>query len=236
MDIIINDKTVLSNLDFNKKEETKVIFEENTPIETVKSVVKMISDLSDSGFKYYKVIFKALSNEKKIELLKYAIDEEICITTLIETIVLLINSSNNYNPEFFNSEEVLFSSIVDYLDICDEIEDYITKVREKIAYYFFGIVKSYVNSPRLILSESGNFEKIPAMYEYILALLDLFNISFILNTPNLKVANFADIPNNVKSNVDLLGIWSDKQKFVLSTLSELSKVIESKIEKDKTEE
>lgn len=229
MDIIINDQTALDTLDFSKQEETKVIFEENTPIETVKTVIKTISDLPDSGFKYYKVIFKHLSNEKKIELIKYTIDEELCITTMIETLVLLINSSNNYNPEFFNSEEVLFSSIVDYLDICDEIEDHITKIREKVAYYFFGLIKSYVNSPRLILSESGNCEKIPMMYEYVLALLDIFNISFILNTPNLKVPNFADIPNNVKSDIELLGIWADKQKFVLSTLSELSKFVEKNI-------
>lgn len=230
MDIIINDQTVLNDLDFSKQEKTKVIFEENTSIETAKAIIKTISDLPDNGFKYYKVIFKALSNDKKVELIKYTIDEELCITTMIETLVLLINSSNNYNPEFFNSEEVLFSSIVDYLDICDEIEDHVTKVREKIAYYFFGIVKSYVNSPRLVLSESGNYEKLPRMYEYTLALLDIFNISFILNTPNLKVPNFSDIPNNLKADIELLGVWADKQRFVLSTLSELSKIIENDVE------
>ena len=69
MDIIINDQTVLNNLDFSKQEKTKVIFEENTSIETAKAIIKTISDLPDNGFKYYKVIFKALSNDLTILLI-----------------------------------------------------------------------------------------------------------------------------------------------------------------------
>lgn len=213
-----------------------ITIKEDTELDKVKDLVKAISDLPESGFKYFDVRFKALSSESKAEVLKFTIKEELCNTNLIETLVLLINSSNNYNPEFFNNPVVFFSSVVDYLDVCDLLEEEMNIVREKIAYYFLATMKSYVNHPRFVLNESGNFETMPTMYECMLMLLDYFNISFVLNTPGIKVPNFSEIPSNMKSEIKLVDLWSDKQKFVVSTLSELSKTINEKLAENKTEE
>ena len=206
-----------------------ITIKEDVELDKVKSLVKAVSELPESGFKYFDIRFKALSSEDKAELLKFVIKEELCNTNLIETLVLLINSSNNYNPEFFNNPVVFFSSVVDYLDVCDLLEEETNLVREKVAYYFLATMKSYVNHPRFVLNETGNFETMPMMYECILMLLDFFNISFILNTPNIKVPDFSEVPNNMKSEIKLLDLWTDKQKFVVSTLSELSKTINEKL-------
>lgn len=206
--------------------------EEGTDLESVKDLLKQVSDLPDAGFRFFNIRLKDLSSEDKAELIKYAIENELCITSIIETLVLLINSSNNYNPEFFNAPDVLFSSVVDYLDVCDALEEEINKVRQKVGFYFLGIMKSYVNHPRFVMNESSNYETMPALYEYVLMLLDFFNISFILNTPNLNIPNFSEIPSNLKTDTKLIDLWSDKQKFVVSTLSELSKVINEKLAKE----
>lgn len=198
-------------------------------VEKVKDLLTQVSNLSDFGFKFFNIRLKALSTDKKVEVLKFAIANKLCITSIIETVVLLINSSNNYNPEFFEADDVLFSSVVDYLDVCDMTEEEVTKVREDIAFYFLATLKSYVNHPRFMLNASGNYETVPAFYECVLMLLDFFNISFILNTPGLKVPGFNEIPNNIKSEIKLLDLWADKQKFVVSTLSELSKLVNDKI-------
>ena len=102
---------------------------------------------------------------------------------------------------------------------------------QKVGFYFLAIMKSYVNHPRFVMNESSNYETMPAMYEYVLMLLDFFNISFILNTPNLDIPAFSEIPSNLKSEVKLIDLWADKQKFVVSTLSELSKAINDKLAK-----
>ena len=168
--------------------------------------------------------------------MKFAIEKELCIVNIIETLILLINSSNNYNPEFFTNPNVFFSSIVDYLDVCDDLEQETNMIREKISFYFFAVIKSYVNHPRFILNESSNYESMPKMYEYMFMLLDFFNISFIMNTPNINIPNFSEIPSNLRTEVKLLDLWADKQKFVVSTLSELSKIINDKIGSEEAKE
>lgn len=231
MEYILNNDTKIEEIiaKFDGETQHIVKVEAGTDLEKVKSLLKQVSDLPDYGFRFYNIRLKDLTSEEKAELLKYSIKEELCITNTIETLVLLINSSNNYNPEFFNAPDVLFSSVVDYLDVCDLLEEDITHVREKVGYYFLGVMKSYVNHPRFMMNESSNYETMPEMYECILILLDFFNISFILNTPNLNIPAFADIPSNLKTETKLIDLWADKQKFVISTLSELSKVINEKI-------
>lgn len=221
---------------FDGETQNIITISPDTDIENIHLLLTQISELSDYGFRFFNVRFKSLSSEKKSEILKIAIKEQLCIVSLIETMVLLINSSNNYNQEFFNSPNVFFSSVVDYLDVCDALEDEINEIRQKIIYYFLATIKSYVNHPRFIMNESSNFETMPQMYEYILVLLDFFNISFIMNTPNINVPNFSEIPNNIKTNTKLIDFWSDKQKFVISTLSELSNTINKKLEKETTQE
>lgn len=207
----------------------------DTDINNIKELLRCVSELPEQGFRFFEVRLKALSSENKAEILKFMIKEELCVANLIETLVLLVNSSNNYNPDFFNNPAVFFSSVVDYLDICDALEEETNILREKIVYYFLSIIKSYVNHPRFVLNESSNYEAMPKMYEYMLMLLDFFNISFIMNTPNIKVPEFSEIPSNLKSEIKLLDLWSDKQKFVVSTLSELSQVVMDKINKKDTE-
>lgn len=233
MEYVLNNDTKIEEIMSSFDNETQQIIkvEAGTDVEKVKSLLKQISDLPDAGFKFYNVRLKELSSEEKAEVLKYALKEELCITSIIETLVLLINSSNNYNPEFFNAPDVLFSSVVDYLDVCDLLEEEMNTLRQKVGFYFLAIMKSYVNHPRFVMNESSNYETMPAMYEYVLMLLDFFNISFILNTPNLDIPAFSEIPSNLKSEVKLIDLWADKQKFVVSTLSELSKAINDKLAK-----
>lgn len=214
---------------FDGKSQIVVTFESDVDLETIKSFLVRVSELPEDGFKFFDVRLKALSSEDKAEALKFAIKENLCITNLIETTVLLINSSNNYNPDFFKNPVVFFSSTVDYLDVCDALEEETNEIREKVIYYFLATMKSYVNHPRFVLNESSNYESIPRMYECILMLLDFFNISFIMNTPGLKVPDFSEIPNNVKAKMKFIDLWADKQKFVVSTLSELSQVITEKL-------
>lgn len=223
---------------FDGKSQIVVTFESDVDLETVKSFLARVSELPENGFKFFDVRLKALSSEDKAEALKFIIKEQLCVANLLETIVLLINSSNNYNPEFFNNPGVFFSSTVDYLDVCDALEQETNEVREKVVYYFLAAIKSYVNHPRFILNESSNYESMPRMYECIMMLLDFFNISFIMNTPGLKVPDFSEIPSNLKAEIKLVDLWADKQKFVVSTLSELSQVITEKLSKQesKTEE
>lgn len=220
---------------FDGKSQVVVTFESDVELETVKSFLVRVSELPEDGFKFFDIRLKALSSEDKAEVLKFAIKEQLCITNLIETIVLLINSSNNYNPDFFKNPAVFFSSTVDYLDVCDALEEETNAIREKVVFYFLAIVKSYVNHPRFILNESSNFESMPKMYECIMMLLDFFNISFIMNTPTLKVPDFSEIPSNLKTDIKLMDLWADKQKFVISTLSELSQVIVEKLNKQANE-
>lgn len=214
---------------FDGKSQVVVTFESDVDLETVKSFLVRVSELPENGFKFFDVRLKALSSEDKAEVLKFVIKEQLCITNLIETIVLLINSSNNYNPDFFNNPAVFFSSTVDYLDVCDELEQETNEIREKVVYYFLAAIKSYVNHPRFVLNESSNYESMPQLYECIMMLLDFFNISFIMNTPGLKVPDFSEIPSNLKAEIKLVDLWADKQKFVVSTLSELSQVITEKL-------
>lgn len=235
MEYTFNNETKINDIltNYDKVNLNIVNVEAGTNLDNIKDLLVQISDLPDSEFRFFDVRLKALESEEKAELLKFAFEKELCVTNIIETFVLLVNSSNNYNAEFFNAPSVLFSSVVDYLDVCDLIEEQINLLREKIAYYFLAVMKSYVNHPRFILSESSNFVKLPNMYESILMLLDFFNISFILNTPKLKVPSFDEIPSNLKTTVKILDLWSDKQKFVVSTLSELSEIINKNL---KTEE
>lgn len=214
---------------FDGKSQVVVTFESDVDLETVKSFLVRVSELPENGFKFFDVRLKALSSEDKAEVLKFIIKEQLCVTNLIETIVLLINSSNNYNPDFFNNPAVFFSSTVDYLDVCDELEQETNEIREKVVYYFLAAIKSYVNHPRFVLNESSNYESMPQLYECIMMLLDFFNISFIMNTPGLKVPDFSEIPSNLKAEIKLVDLWADKQKFVVSTLSELSQVITEKL-------
>jgi len=231
IELTFDNNTVIEDLfkDLENGKQRIINVQENTSLEKIKELLKSVSGLPNSAFKFFDIRLKALSSEDKAEILKFVIKEELCITNLIETIVLLINSSNNYNQEFFNNPVVFFSSVVDYLDVCDALETEINTVREKVAFYFLATMKSYVNHPRFVLNESGNFETMPMMYECILMLLDFFNISFILNTPNINIPSFSEIPNNMKSEIKLLDLWTDKQKFVVSTLSELSKTINEKL-------
>ena len=221
---------------FDNKTQNIITISDDTDFETIKSLLNRISSLPDSGFKFFNVRFKELSSEKKVEILKYSIKEQLCIINLIETIVLLINSSNNYNTEFFANKDVFFSSIVDYLDICDELEEEIKNIKQQVIYYFFAITKSYINHPRFIINETSNYEAMPKMYEYIMMLLDFFNLSFIMNTPEIELPDFSKIPNNLKSETNFIDLWSDKQKFVVSTLSELAKVITEKLNNDAKKE
>lgn len=214
---------------FDGESQVVVTFESDVNLETIKSFLVHVSELPNDGFKYFNIRLKALSSEYKAEIMKFAIKEQLCITNLIETIVLLINSSNNYNPDFFNNPVVFFSSTVDYLDVCDALEQETNEIREKIVYYYLAAIKSYVNHPRFVLNESSNYEAMPKMYECIMMLLDFFNISFIMNTPGLKVPDFSEIPSNLKTEIKLIDLWADKQKFVVSTLSELSQVITEKL-------
>lgn len=229
IELIFNNNSIVEEMLKDATTQHIITIKEDAELDKVKELIKAVSSLPESGFKYFDIRFKALSSENKAEILKFVIKEELCITNLIETLVLLINSSNNYNQEFFNNPVVFFSSVVDYLDVCDALETEINTVREKVAFYFLATMKSYVNHPRFVLNESGNFETMPMMYECILMLLDFFNISFILNTPNINIPSFSEIPNNMKSEIKLLDLWTDKQKFVVSTLSELSKTINEKL-------
>lgn len=238
MEYTFNNETKINDIltNYDKVNLNIVNVEAGTSLDNIKDLLVQISELPDSEFRFFDVRLKALESEEKAELLKFAFEKELCITNIIETFVLLVNSSNNYNPEFFDAPSVLFSSVVDYLDVCDLVEDQMNQLREKIAFYFFAIMKSYVNHPRFILNETSNCTEMPEMYESILMLLDFFNISFILNTPKLKVPSFEEIPNNLKTKTKILDLWSDKQKFVMSTLSELSKFINEKLAEEKTEE
>ena len=237
MERILNNETdveaIMSLFDGETQQIVKI--EAGTDIEKVKDLLKQTSDLPDNGFRFFTIRLKELSSEDKAELIKYAIKEELRVTSIIETLVLMVNSSNNYNPEFFNAPDVLFSSVVDYLDICDLLEEEINTLRQKIGFYFLAVMKSYVNHPRFVMNESSNYETMPAMYEYILMLLDFFNISFILNTPSLEIPAFSEIPSNLKTDIKLIDLWADKQKFVVSTLSELSKTINEKLEEAKNQ-
>lgn len=236
--IIVNSNTNIEELlaQIDGQSEKSIVIESDAGIENVKSIAKHISELTDQGFRFYNVSFKSLSTEDKIELLKFAMTNEVCVANLVETMVLLVNSSNNYNAEFFSSENVFFSSLVEYLDICDEIEDETNLLREKIVYYFLATLKSYVNHPRFVLMDSNNCETMPQMYECILMLLDIFNLSFIMNTPNLKVPTLDEISNNVKNNSGLIDIWANKQNFVKSTLGDLYNLIMENNNLQSTEE
>ena len=81
---------------FDGKSQVIVTFESDVDLETVKSFLVRVSELPENGFKFFDVRLKALSSEDKAEVLKFVIKEQLCVTNLIETIVLLINSSNNY--------------------------------------------------------------------------------------------------------------------------------------------
>ena len=234
----INNETNVEELlaSLTNENNQTLLIEPGTDMETIQKIMMFVSNLPEQGFRFHNINFKHLDSEEKVEVLKFAIKNELCIISIIETLVLLVNSCNNYNAEFFESEDVFFSSLVDYLDICDEIEEETTLLREKIAYYFLATLKSYVNHPRFVLSEANNYEQMPGLYEYMLMLLDVFNLSFILNTPKLNVPEFASIPNNINNNSNLIDLWSDKQKFVRSTLADLSDLVQKEIELNKTEQ
>ena len=102
MERILNNETDVEAIMslFEGEEQQIVKVEAGTDLDKVKDLLKQTSDLPNSGFRFFTIRLKELSSEDKAELIKYVIKEELCVASIIETLVLMVNSSNNYNGIF----------------------------------------------------------------------------------------------------------------------------------------
>ena len=139
IDLIFDNNSVIEEVLKDATTQHIITVKEDTDINKIKELLRCVSELPEQEFRFFEVRLKALSSENKAEILKFMIKEELCVANLIETLVLLVNSSNNYNPDFFNNPAVFFSSVVDYLDVCDALEEETNMLREKVVYYFSSV-------------------------------------------------------------------------------------------------
>ena len=92
MECILNNETdveaIIASFDGESQQFVKV--EAGTDLEKVKDLLKQTSDLPNNGFRFFTIRLKDLSSEDKAELIKYVIKEELCVTSIIETLVLMV--------------------------------------------------------------------------------------------------------------------------------------------------
>ena len=72
IELIFDNNTVIEDVLKDAEIQHVVTIKENTDLDKIKDLLVQVSDLPDSGFKFFDIRFKALSSEEKSKILKFS--------------------------------------------------------------------------------------------------------------------------------------------------------------------
>lgn len=157
------------------------------------------------------IIAKALSTEEKTELIRQCLlHEEIVNPSLITNIVLL-SLGGSLDDNAFKNEICLFNSLIEFIDIKQELRTEINKFNTQLCKYFIGVLKGYSLKLNELKIDITN------LYWGVIHSVTFANISTLLNKVDF---NIKDVPaiRNAEEIIDSLCIKNNVSKELMNIL------------------
>lgn len=149
--------------------------------------------------------------EEKIDVLRnYLSDNNSDDKLLALNIFLLIKKNNNFEKDFFEHEDVIFSNIVEYIDIADALSDELNEVIQNI----IAIYLSCITNCSVLNLNYDTQVSIPIVYLHILYMMDFFTLSRLMR----EVLNFIELNNNKY----YLNVYKESYEIILSLSNKMS--------------
>lgn len=155
---------------------------------------------------------KSLSIDEKAEIIRnymsnvFANDKYLAFN-----VYLLIKKNNNYDESFFESNDVMFNDLCEFIDLKQEIKDDLEKfIRE-----MNGIYISCCKYCKLV--DSKNYENIGPRHFYIFCLLDFQTISELIETYGIS-----ECDRKFENAFNVIAALSSKAYFLNSFLNNVN--------------
>lgn len=151
---------------------------------------------------------KSLPAEEKIELIKQCLaHEEITNPSLITNIVLL-SLGGSLDDDVFENEICLFNSLVEFIDIKQEIRNEIAAFNTQLCKYFIGVLKGYNLKLNELKIDMTN------LYWAVIHAVTFENISTLLNKVEFDIKDVPAI-RNAEEIVNTLCMKNDVSRKLL---------------------
>lgn len=152
---------------------------------------------------------KSLPAEEKIELIKQClVHEEITNPSLITNIVLL-SLGGSLDDDVFENEICLFNSLIEFIDIKQEIRSEIAKFNTQLCKYFIGVLKGYSLKLNELKIDMTN------LYWAVIHSVSFNNISSLLNKTDFNISEVPAVRNS-EEIIDALCVKNSMSKKLLS--------------------
>lgn len=137
--------------------------------------------------KYFTFDFKHLSINQKIEIFKVWLSiYDLVNPYIILNILALIRAYNDFSEDFFNSPQIYFNDITEFLDIKLELKDDIDKFINEFAIWYFSLFRSL---HKLEFNFLDSVKKLPLIFEKIITTVDYITLSGIIAKSNISKIN-----------------------------------------------
>lgn len=157
---------------------------------TEKEANTLMEDLDKEGLEIVKRLKNASVDEKVDFFKKTLADEETLLGAVVTTNIFLLVTGGLAEDTVFERDDIIFSSLVDYLDVKHLLRKEIDNFSAEVSKYFIGALKGYYVGV-------DDFKKpIPNLYFGILNLVNLQQMSKFLSKADF---NIKDIDNYMPS-------------------------------------
>ena len=155
------------------------------------------------------IIARALPQEEKVELIKQCLlHEEITNPSLISNIVLL-SLGGSVDDEVFENEISIFTSLIEFIDIKQEIRTEINEFNAQLCKYFIGVLKGYSLKLNELKIDMTN------LYWSVIHSITFNNISGLLNKVSFDIKEVPAI-RNAEEIIDSLCLKNNLSKELMN--------------------
>ena len=161
---------------------SEITFSDKIESIDIVELIKRINIIENESKISITINLKPLNIQKIQEILSLLLKyDKLTNVSIIFNIILLLKTYNTLEDEFFNNQNVYYSSLEDFLDIKNGLKSNIKELNTKLSIYFISIFRSL---NKFEFSFIDNPVQIPELYKNILLSVDVFTIGGILSNNN----------------------------------------------------
>ena len=151
---------------------------------------------------------KSLTQEEKVELIKQCLTHEELTNPSLITNIVLLSLGGSLDDAVFENEVCLFNSLIEFIDIKQEVKAEITKFNTQLCKYFIGVLKGYGLKLNELKIDMTN------LYWAVIHSVTFENISTLLNKAEFDIKDVPAI-RNAEEIINTLCMKNDVSKRLL---------------------
>ncbi len=218
--MIITDKELDLNVNDLNRDESLVFDNSIVDFNRLCSFLQNVFDF-ELAYEYdFKLQFKALNKDIKIQLLrKWLLDENMSNSIVLLNIINLIKTYNTLSDDFFRNQNIIFNDITELLDIKIGIKNEIDIFVKNLCIWYLSLFVSVHKNESNYLDD---VYEIPVPYKKLLLSLDFYTLSGICQkAKDFEISSL----KCVKEAYQIVSVLSEKNNMTMKIFEDIQKNI-----------